>query len=129
MGRGMKYVRQWFYTRVPRHTRLPWDSVTGVAGNQFYLFTFMPVLASRGATKHSYEAKRLGTTDVRRVWEFGEVEESKKQDWIISLVGLFFFSARQKSWWVRLAKYKQTNSSSSLHQCFLTGVPRYFRVQ
>ena len=45
----LKTLSQWFSTGVPRHIRVPWDSVRGAAS---YHFTdFWPVLASWGAAK------------------------------------------------------------------------------
>ena len=62
---------QWFSTGVPRHTRVPWDSVRGAASYQFLLM-FWPILASRGAAKHWFSwtrvpqgKKRLRNTDLK----------------------------------------------------------------
>ena len=46
-------LNQWFSTGVPRNTIVPWDSVRG-ASSYYFLLTFRPILASRGAAKYWY---------------------------------------------------------------------------
>ena len=46
-------INKWFSTGVPRHTKVPWDSVRGTASYRV-LLTFRPISASKGAVKYWY---------------------------------------------------------------------------
>jgi len=57
------YLRQWFSTGVPRHTRVPWTS----AANCYFSLIFIPIKLARGAAKYLKYEVRVPRT--KKCWE------------------------------------------------------------